>query len=487
MRVAWLALMLGGLQEEPDRVILAGREEYSGRILALDADGTLNFETKAGRQYRFPVERLHRIHFGKLDPVRPDPRMPRIQFLHGTTLSARVQRIADGEVSFHVLGREFKVRRSDVRHFQLRPLDGLPPELRDEKKDVVILEEEKDGKKRIVAAYGVVSALDNVRLKLETAAGSQEIPSAAVLRVHFQAEPARDASPGWFARTLLRNGDRVVGILSGVDGNAVQVFSHILGRVSIPKSEIHSIVFLQFARSSVGNLVVTDQAGVKEFDRSGREVWSYANNVQYAWSAVKLENGNYLVANTNYNQVLEVNPQREIVWQLDSVNYPYDAQRLENGNTLVAEYYGNRVTEYDHQKNVVWRCSKVQYPISAQRLENGNTLITGNNQIVEVDRAENEVWRAKLDRIRPWRAMRLESGNTLICDFQRGTVIEIDSASREVWKKDGLVRPMGAVRLEDGNTLILEQGANRVIEVDAAKRQVGEIKGLHSPQGLSSY
>ncbi|MBI2899553.1 MAG: PQQ-binding-like beta-propeller repeat protein [Planctomycetes bacterium] len=483
--LALLRTGAAGAQEEDERVTLAGREELAGRITGCDAGGTIRFRTKAGRDLSIPVERIVRIQFRKPEAVRHDPAAPRVQFFHGSILSGTVAGFRDRKLTVAALGREFHVRREDVRMVQFGPIEGAMPETKDEKKDLVIAENDK---KANVAHWGDLVSITGTALVLDTGTEKSELPRKAVRRlVLYHGETRRDPAMGWFARIILGNGDRVVGVLSAVTEASVEVFSHVLGNVALEKRQIHSLAFLQYARTTAGHTLVCDQTGVREFDRSGRELWSYTTNVQYAWAAVRLENGNTLIANTNYNQVIEVNPQREIVWQADSMNYPYDVQRLENGNTLVAEYYGNRVSELDPQKNRVWACTKVQNPIGVQRLENGNTLITGNNQVVEVDRQGNEVWRAQVDRLRPWRALRLDNGNTLISDYQRGMVIEIDAANREVWKKEGLVRPMAAVRLEDGNTLILEQGANRVVELDFSKRQVNEIKGLLSPQGMTSY
>ena len=118
-----------------------------------------------------------------------------------------------------------------------------------------------------------------------------------------------------------------------------------------------------------------------------------------------------------------------------------------------------------------------------------------NNAVFEVnhDPQPREQWRANLLRagtIRPHRAVRLENGNTLITDQQKGQVVELDSNSVEVWKVTGLVHPAQAVRLEDGNTLILEQGANRVVEIDPANpRNRTEIlkRGLSVPMGMTTY
>jgi hypothetical protein len=304
---------------------------------------------------------------------------------------------------------------------------------------------------------------------------------------------ASDSAVGWFAKLTLRNGDKLVGTIQGMASDRLRFFSHLVGNVELPRKHLHSIAFVPQARMTVGNVIVCDQNGVREFDTQGKEIWTYAQNTQYSWSARRIASGNVLIANTNYNQVIEVKPEGrsggKVVWKIEQSNYPYDAVRLENGNTLVAEYYANRVVEYDAKKSeVVWQAS-VNYPISVQRLDDGNTLVSSNYQVVELDREGREKWRANLSGVRPWRAQRLENGNTLITDYQRGQVVEINPESTVVWSHKNLQRPVQAIRLEDGNTLILEQGQNRVIEVDPTnpKKIVGEIKGLNYPQGMSTY
>jgi len=294
-------------------------------------------------------------------------------------------------------------------------------------------------------------------------------------------------------------GDRWVGVLQSAAGARVRVFSHLFGTVELEKAKIHTLSFIQQAQLTAGNLLITDQSGIHEFDAQQKEIWSFNQAGQGAALARKLRNGNVLVADPNTNSVIEIRPSGrtggEIVWRIDDLQNPWDVTRLENGNTLVTERYQNRVVEYDAKtREAVWQ-HPAQYPMSAQRLENGNTLITTMNAVFEVNRENRaqEQWRANLLRggtIRPHRAVRLDNGNTLITDIQKGQVVEIDTNSNEVWKATNLIHPVQAVRLEDGNTLILEQGAGRVVEVDPANpkdRRELIKRGLNLPQGMTTY
>jgi len=471
-------------ETEGDRVVVIPRQEVSGRVVAFQREGLLRVAVRGGRTVHFPVERIARIYLGKQETPKSDPNVARIQLRESGVVSGAELQYSEARLKFRAWESEFRIPRGEIRSLLLSPMTVAMPEPKEEEADLVIREVPGTG---AVAEYGELVELNGKQIRLERGGETREFDRSTVRQIHFFSKEERPSAPsGWFGKVLARNGDRIVGVLSSLDERTVEVFSHVLGKVRLARSTILSITFVPSPKVSTGNVLICDQVGVKEFDRTGKEIWSYSTGVQGAWAAVKVESGNVLIANSNYSKVLEVSAEKTVAWTLDC-NYPYDLQRLENGNTLVAEYYGNCVTEYDPNRRRVWSCAKVSQPTSVQRLDNGNTLIVSNNQMIEVDNGEREVWRAKLDKVQPWRAVRLDGGNTLLCDPQRGLVLEIDGQSKEVWKKEGLSRPVAAVRLEDGNTLILEQGANRMIEVDPSKRVVGEIKGLSSPQGLSVY
>jgi hypothetical protein len=518
MKLAWLAVAALAFQEAAkkpdravDRVFLQDRTEIQGEILELTREGRLKIRvSNADRPVDLGIEELSRIRFTTDETRAAKPSVEQVRLACGGSLNGRLVSF-DGEIgvvesSIGVL----KLRRQDIRAFVLAAPGSPLPEIRDQKWDVVLREVEKkgeDGEKAIrecLAEYGRVQSIgDKIVLKTAVAAEKdaqerqelREFDRASVKHIYLAREAVSGEPPaGLFVKVTLKNGDRWPGVLQALSGDQVRLFSHLFGGVTVEKSKIHSLTIIQQAQLTAGNILVTDQSGIHEFDSRGREVWIYNQGVQAAAMARKLRNGNVLVADPTSNSVLEIRPVGrnggEIVWRLDEIQNPTDATRLENGNTLVAEMYRNRVAEYDGRtREVVWQV-ETQQPKSAQRLENGNTLITTNSAVFEVDPGRAEKWRANLraGAIRPHTATRLENGNTLITDLLRNQVVEIDSKSEEVWKQDKLLRPMQAVRLEDGNTLILEQGANRVVEVDPANLRTEIInRGLNAPQGLSSY
>ena len=85
-----------------------------------------------------------------------------------------------------------------------------------------------------------------------------------------------------------------------------------------------------------------DADKVVEYDRDGHELWSFAT--PGPWTAVRLKNGNTLI--TSYpSSLLEVNPKGEVVWSFDQKDASgirffifQEASRLANGNTLVSNW-----------------------------------------------------------------------------------------------------------------------------------------------------
>ena len=131
--------------------------------------------------------------------------------------------------------------------------------------------------------------------------------------------------------------------------------------------------------------------------------------------ARKLSNGNYLVPHLLAFKVKEYTPTGSVVktlrTDLDELggrkaqNWPFTAIRLDNGNTLVALTHGNKVVEFNDAGEVVWRISNDDLTTPAfddacgcQRLPNGNTVIasyhaTRGIKLFEVTRDKQLVWK----------------------------------------------------------------------------------------------
>lgn len=138
----------------------------------------------------------------------------------------------------------------------------------------------------------------------------------------------------------------------------------------------------------------------------------------------KLDNGNYLVCHEGDGTIREYDPEGKVVWSyaLDLNGRPrspghgpeghgtevFGAIRLPNGNTMIAGGNNNRVFEVSREGKVVWSIDQKELPgitlawiTSLQYLPNGN-LIFGNThagsenpQLIEVTRDKKVVWTFK--------------------------------------------------------------------------------------------
>lgn len=185
---------------------------------------------------------------------------------------------------------------------------------------------------------------------------------------------------------------------------------------------------------------------VYEVDLDGNVTWEYTGTLDFVMNAKRLANGNTLIINTDHmglGGVFEVTPAGEIVWQKDNLIYPYSAIRLLNGNTLIAisDVNDMSVIEVDPAGTIVWKHACSSYATDALVLDNGNVLIAEawTHRVIEVDRATNEiVWQIDTG-FNPVSIQRLANGNTLAVggpDY-RSVVREFDPAGTVVWEYAG--------------------------------------------------
>ena len=138
----------------------------------------------------------------------------------------------------------------------------------------------------------------------------------------------------------------------------------------------------------------------------------------------KLESGNYLVCHEGDGAVREYSPKGEVVWEYAVPlfgkqpkgghaheafgNAVFSAVRLANGNTLIGTGNGHSVLEVTPEKKIVWEVHqddlsgvKLAWVTTLQVLPNGHVVI-GNchagpqqPQLVEVTRDKKVVWTFK--------------------------------------------------------------------------------------------
>ncbi len=140
--------------------------------------------------------------------------------------------------------------------------------------------------------------------------------------------------------------------------------------------------------------------------------------------AHKLESGNYLVCHEAEGRVTEYNRDGKIVWEYEVPlfgkerstghgpeaygNQTFNSLRLKNGNTLIATGNGHSVIEVTPNKEVVWSVHQndlegitLAWVTSLEVLPNGNLIIGNchagpdNPQLIEITKDKEVVWTFK--------------------------------------------------------------------------------------------
>lgn len=138
--------------------------------------------------------------------------------------------------------------------------------------------------------------------------------------------------------------------------------------------------FRHIRMTQAGTLLVPHlgEKKVVEYDLDGHVLWSVA--AASPWHAVRLKNGNTLIAGDWSAYVREVNPKGETVWEITQQDVPsiklfntQTANRLANGNTLICNWCGGQkneaewpntvqIFEVNPEKKVVWTLSSWKDP-----------------------------------------------------------------------------------------------------------------------------
>ena len=188
--------------------------------------------------------------------------------------------------------------------------------------------------------------------------------------------------------------------------------------------EVHS-----FERLDKGNTLIAESGNGRliEVDRAGKIVHEVPLTLEHpdphrdTRLVRKLKNGNYLVCQEGDGKVREYDRAGKVVWSytLDLGDRPrspghgpeghgtevYGAVRLENGNTLIAGGNNNRVIEVTESGKIAWSIDQKELPeitlawvTMLHVLPNGNIIVGNchagpdNPQLLEVTRDKKVVW-----------------------------------------------------------------------------------------------
>jgi hypothetical protein len=111
------------------------------------------------------------------------------------------------------------------------------------------------------------------------------------------------------------------------------------------------------------------EAVVREYDADGKTVWEYPH-VTNVYEALRLPSGNTLIGCGTDKRIIEVTPEKKIVWELTAADAPElnlswitSLQVLKNGNLVIANFLrgqegkGAHALEvtHDEHKKIVWK------------------------------------------------------------------------------------------------------------------------------------
>ena len=166
-----------------------------------------------------------------------------------------------------------------------------------------------------------------------------------------------------------------------------------------------------FARRENGNTVIVESGvgRIIEVNSCGKLIHTFPlkkGGTQNTRWVRQTKEGTFLVCAENPGVVTEYNLKGEVVWDYLVKTRVYGAIRLENGNTLIATGSGNSVIEVTPNKKVVWNITKkvpetdihLKWMTCLQERENGNRIVGNchagpdNPQIFEITKDKKVVW-----------------------------------------------------------------------------------------------
>ena len=184
-----------------------------------------------------------------------------------------------------------------------------------------------------------------------------------------------DAPPGTEIHTCQPIGrNRVLFVLNGLPPKLMVVdiktnkviVEHSLPAISLTDSKRIHGEFRRVRYTAQGTYLVSflQMDKVIEYNKRFKPIWEY--DIKSPWAAIRLKNGNTLVTDEQDVLTREVNPAKQIVWEVRPGDLPMEyryndtqsATRLANGNTIICSRgdhaRGPQLVEVTPDKHVVW-------------------------------------------------------------------------------------------------------------------------------------
>ena len=231
----------------------------------------------------------------------------------------------------------------------------------------------------------------------------------------------------------------------------------------------------------------------------GKVIWTYSTGTGWEYDDIwMLTNGNILFSRQSWAG--EVTPQKKIVWRIDAVGeteihtvQPIGLDKVllfVNGKPPKLMIINKKTGVVEMEREMPYEESQgVHGQVRRARITSEGTFLISYltmNRVVEYDGDLNEIWSYEISK--PWAAIRLHSGNTLITGEQEGVTREVNKSGETVWEiklsdlpeEYRLADSQSCVRLANGNTILCSRGnggrSPQLVEVTPDKNVVWVIE-----------
>jgi outer membrane protein assembly factor BamB len=187
---------------------------------------------------------------------------------------------------------------------------------------------------------------------------------------------------------------------------------------------------------------------------------------------------NIYICDSKNNRIIEVNPQKQIIWQMTGIKDPDDVQVYKKNRLIVNQEDYSKVVEINTKtKKIVWQYGHLGQPGTAPgylghyvddsfRLPGGNTIITDdvNMRVIAVNKLGQIVWQYGHTGVRsnapgylnaPNDAMPIPGGSILITNIGNHRAIDVSTKTGNInWQVNiPQLYPSDIVPLQNGNLL----------------------------------
>jgi HEAT repeat protein len=264
--------------------------------------------------------------------------------------------------------------------------------------------------------------------------------------------------------------------------DAVPALIDLLGEMSITEAEPAEEYLQRLAGDRAPtNIPSGDDNSSRKKRKEGWAAWWKANSERihlverYPPNGSERYLGHVLLVLANSGEIMELDRDRKVRWQLNGLMNPRDVEVIGNDRVLVAEWGSQRVTERNRKGDIIWqKQTQGSFPMAVQRLRNGHTFIACNNKLMEVDRAGNEIYSIS----RPQdviMARRMRDGQIILVSTMR-QCIRMDTTGKQLksfplqwaWQT-------GVDILPNGHVVIPATWMNKVTEYDAEGKTVLDL------------